>query len=154
MGVFSLRPLLREDIPALVEIDSISNDPCWTLENFKRELELSHSLSRVALWESVPVGFGIAWKVAEETQILEIAVLPQHRRKGIATQILSELSKESVKSGCKKMVLEVQKDNSMALKFYEQQGLKIVGTRKNFYTSSQSKQNIDALLMECDLPLP
>ncbi len=151
--MLTLRPLQRNDIPILTQIDAVSNDPPWNEDNFSRELNWTHSLSRIAIWEGVPIGFGITWKVCEEAQILEIAVLPDYRRKKVATHIVRELAMTAEKLGCKKMVLELRCDNRVALKFYENLGFNVVGKRKNFYAPKGSNQNIDALLMACALPL-
>lgn len=147
-----IRSLTPEDIPELVLIDSISNSPPWSQRMFDQELESSFSLQAIAVLDEKPVAFGIGWKVRDVAQILEFAVTPQERRKGIGSKILKHLMQIAREKGCARMELELRSQNLSALEFYRKFGFRQVGKRKNFYPSSLPlTMGEDALLMECVL---
>ncbi|MBI3013147.1 MAG: ribosomal protein S18-alanine N-acetyltransferase, partial [Elusimicrobia bacterium] len=124
----------------------------WSQRMFDQELESSFSLQAVAVLDEKPVAFGIGWKVRDVAQILEFAVTPQERRKGIGSKILKHLMQIARENGCAKMELELRSQNLAALEFYRKFGFRQVGKRKNFYPSSLPlSAGEDALLMECVL---
>jgi ribosomal-protein-alanine N-acetyltransferase len=147
------------DIPFLVEIESLSESASrWTKGMLDRELELPFSLSLVASRGSgeSPVAFGIVWVVGEESHLLEFAVHPRFRRKGVGRKLLGRLIQSARTKGCRKMELEFRQGNLAARRLYEKAGFVLAGRRKSFYDGygnpgSNSKEERDALLMECKI---
>ena len=94
----------------------------------------------MAEFEDKVIGYIIAWKVADEIQLNNIAVSGHYRRQGVGYLLLSEISKkENIFSS---IVLEVRSRNITAINFYTDNGFTKTGIRKNYYTDD------DALLME------
>ena len=145
-----VRPMARQDLPRLVELDWVSNHPAWSLKMFERELELPFSLPLVAVCDGQVAAFVVAWLVAGVAQIQQLAVAPEFRRQGIAILLLRRLAAAARKEGCAKMELEVRQGNLAAKGLYERLGFKPVGSRKNFYRSQQPAVQPDepAILME------
>ena len=66
---------------------------------------------------------------------MNVAVLPEARRRGCATRLLLQAKRECEAAGVKKLFLEVRKDNATALRFYERQGFERVGERQGYYSN-------------------
>ena len=149
---FVFRPARAEDIPALLEIAALSGATSWTKRMFERELGIPFSLSFVAeLGKDArssprPLAFGIVWVVDETAQIIEFAVHPEWRRKGLGQKFLEHFMRSARERGCRKMELEFRKDNLAARRLYEKLGFVVAGERKNFYAGA-----FDAVLMECEI---
>ncbi len=79
---------------------------------------------------------------SRDGHILSIAVHPQHRRKGIARQLLQKAMKIP---RLKKLWAEVRKSNRGAQAFYSQMGFKTIGVIPHYYG------NEDALIIERSL---
>ncbi len=152
-GSFHIRPISTEDISRLVVIDAASNPSSWNHAQFERELEIPFSISRVVHLHGEPVAFAVMWQVAQVAQLLEVAVLPEHRRKGIATFLVEHLLDVARGRGCVKMELEFRKGNGAAESLYQKFGFREVGYRKNFYDDKKDSDRVssDAILMEKSL---
>ena len=83
------------------------------------------------------VGYVCVRIMYEEAQICNLAVLPEHRRKGIATELLGEVATFSKEKGCERAELEVNVENLPAVELYRKCGYKEEGIRKNFYRKSR-----------------
>lgn len=79
------------------------------------------------------VGYACVRTMYEEAQICNVAVLPEHRRKGIATQLLQTVADFAKEKGCERAELEVNVANLPAVELYRKCGYEEVGVRKNFY---------------------
>ena len=81
--------------------------------------------------------------VLDEADITNVAVLPSHRKKGIARKLLKQLLEEAKKQNLHRIYLEVSDSNIAAVTLYEHAGFKEVGQRKNYYDNPRE----DAILM-------
>lgn len=83
-----------------------------------------------------------------EIEILDIAVLPQYRRQGIAKEMLKQLiakHKKNTQKNSTKIFLEVAQDNTHAISLYDKLGFKIQSIRKNYYKKHDNY--VDAINM-------
>ena len=78
-------------------------------------------------------GFLMALQVAEEAEILNVAVIPEQRRSGQATALLGETIKELNPGGVKTLFLEVRESNHAAIAFYRANGFATGGRRPAYY---------------------
>ena len=76
---------------------------------------------------------------SQDGHVISIAVHPQHRRKGIGTQLLQRAMKEPQ---LKKVWAEVRRSNRGAQAFYSKMGFQITGVVPNYYG------NEDALILQ------
>lgn len=74
--------------------------------------------------------------------IVTIDVLPQGRRTGIGTRLMSEAEERLRKRGCEAIALETAVDNAPAIAFYKRLGYEVVRTISRYYLGK-----IDALMM-------
>jgi [ribosomal protein S18]-alanine N-acetyltransferase len=136
-------PLQAEHLNAILEIENQSFPKPWSRGMFEREISLPISnFFTVYLGEAI-IGYGGFWRVLDEAHLINIAVHPKHRTKGYGRMILDFLTAIMAKQGLKKILLEVRKNNHMALGLYDSYGFKTVGLREKYYDNAE-----DALLME------
>ena len=83
------------------------------------------------------VGYACLRVMYEEAQISNVAVLPEHRRKGIATELLHAVADFAKEQGCERAELEVNVANLPAVELYRKCGYSEVGIRKNFYRKTR-----------------
>ena len=85
---------------------------------------------RVAEISGELAGFLVARTVAEgEHEVLNLAVAPEYRRRGIARGLLLDLSKETFGD----IYLEVRESNAGARIFYKSMGFQEIGSRPSYY---------------------
>ncbi|WP_134678373.1 ribosomal protein S18-alanine N-acetyltransferase [Paracoccus ravus] len=89
-----------------------------------------------------PQGFLIGRTVADEAELLTVAVSPEARRQGVARSLLSEFRDTARMRGATEAFLEVASDNAGARALYLSEGWADVGQRRNYYAPG-----IDAVLM-------
>lgn len=94
------------------------------------------------------IGYIIGSAVADEAEILRLTVLPEFRRRGAGTMLLTAFLNEAEKAGAKKAYLEVRSGNTAARTLYSSLGFIETGIRKNYYI----KPREDAVLMCADIP--
>ena len=98
--------------------------------------------SKTSLKEEINNDVGMKM-VLDEADITNVAVLPSHRKKGIAGKLLKQLLEEAKKQNLHSIYLEVRASNIAAVTLYEHAGFKEVGQRKNYYDNPRE----DAILM-------
>ena len=89
------------------------------------------------------VGFCSFWLVLDELHINNLAVVPDMRRAGVATQLLSARAEGGRSVGARRATLEVRRSNEAARLLYERFGFEVAAVRQNYY----SKPEEDALVL-------
>lgn len=138
-----IREMQKQDIPQIMQIERFSFSTPWSEAAFFSEIHKLYSLSSAAVSGDTIVGYICVNHILNECHILNLAVHPDFRRRGIATELLVKVMNELRKGGCRFFYLEVRFSNMDARKFYERFGFRIVGIRKKYYVSP----NEDAALM-------
>ena len=136
-------PLKEEHIDRIIEIENLSFHQPWSRGMFERELSLPISNFFVALSAGLLVGYGGFWRVEDEAHLINLAVHPKYRSKGVGRSFLEFLTTAMSAQGLKKILLEVRKTNHSAIQLYGSCGFKTVGIREKYYNNSE-----DAVLMD------
>lgn len=146
LTIVELRPA---DVDAVASIERASNPRPWPPEAFHRELRLPFSHSFVARHgeEGPVVGFIVFWNVRGEVHILNIAVHPDHRRRGIGRSLVELALQQARAERGFVAYLEVRRSNVGAQRLYESMGFKTIDTRERYYDDNDE----DALVMAVDL---
>lgn len=133
------------DLDAVLTIEAESFTSPWTREMYLAELQnpaVSHLLVAKDPTGQV-TGFCGFWCVADELHINNLAVLPEHRRQGIASAILSRVFAEGRRAGAARATLEVRRSNHIARRLYERFGFTVAGVRRGYYRQPDE----DALIL-------
>ena len=118
------------------------HDP-WSENSVASELKNPLSLWLVALDGETVVGYVGSQSVEGEADMMNVAVHPEHRRRGIARMLINELTDALAKQGVHSLALEVRSSNAPAIALYEQLGFSQVGRRPNYYRNPKE----DALIL-------
>ena len=113
----------------------------WSIESITSQLDKSDSYCAVAVDEEKVVGYIAFEAIMDEGSIVELAVDPQHRRKGVGKKLV-ELMLTSC-SGVKTICLEVRASNTGAIALYEAFDFQPITIRKNYYDDPRE----DAVIM-------
>jgi ribosomal-protein-alanine N-acetyltransferase len=121
-------------------------DP-WSENSVASELSnpLSHWL--VAVEDDAVLGYIGSQTVLDESDMMNVAVSPAHRRKGIAEALVLALADALREKGSAKLTLEVRASNAPAITLYEKLDFKPIGLRKNYYRNPKE----DALILQKEL---
>jgi ribosomal-protein-alanine N-acetyltransferase len=135
----------------LEAIDTIARDS-FEDASFSAAKELERPWARV--WIARPEGEGalphaflVAWHVADELHILNIATLPSVRRRGLGTALMTVALEYAASSGVRLILLEVRRSNRDAHRFYRRLGFSATGVRPNYYADNGE----DAIEMALEL---
>lgn len=137
-----LRAMRDADLDAVCAIEQqVSPDP-WRRTMFTQSI-IDHQ-ARVMLVDEVVGGFLICSRVADEGEILNVAVAPQWQGLGYGYWLLQQLELqlgEQVSS----IYLEVRASNFAAIGLYQRCGFEQVGVRRDYYRLGPGRE--DALIM-------
>lgn len=130
-------------IQQIAELEKLCfNDP-WSVNSIASELNNRLSLWLVALDGEQVVGYVGSQTVLGETDMMNIAIHPNFRNKGIATELIYALIKDLSERGSHSLMLEVRATNEPAKRLYEKMGFESVGVRRNYYRNPRE----DALIL-------
>jgi ribosomal-protein-alanine N-acetyltransferase len=131
----------------IIKIEKLSFNHPWSEMHFKKDIrKKDFSINWVMLEDGKTIGYIFGWLVENEYHLNNIAVHPNHRRKGIAAKLLLKLINSVKIKNAKKLFLEVRADNFPAKKLYKSFGFTAMGLRKNYYDKGN-----DAILYNLEL---
>ena len=143
-----IRKMQPEDVPAIAALEAACFSEPWSEQAFLDALKQPEALMMTAIgMGNNPMGYCGIYLSADEGEITNVAVYPDHRKQGIADAILTEVLSKAQKRGAQIIYLEVRESNLPAKKLYEKHGFESCGIRKNFYR----KPTEHAIVMSCDL---
>lgn len=98
------------------------------------------------------LGYYIVLNVLDEVTLMDIAISPLHRKKGLGRKLLSHCLIQATKQQMTQCWLEVRESNTAAIALYSEFGFKKIETRKNYYENpvdaSGIKSREDGLVMQ------
>ncbi len=97
-----------------------------------------------------PGGFMMGRVIADEAEVLTIAVDPTLRQKGIGARLINRFLSESASRGAVSAFLEVAEGNTAARALYARSGFTESGRRRGYYHHPDGSPD-DALVMTCTL---
>jgi ribosomal-protein-alanine N-acetyltransferase len=152
---WSLRPATEDDLPRVLELERLCHpEPgnAWTEENLRAELLKPYGRFLVLTDDETDErisGYIVFWMMFDECHILNVAVDPEHRRRGIGRCLVRRAVGESVKKDFRKILLDVRKSNVGAAALYQGAGFVITHIRKGFYSNGEDAYQM-ALYMDTE----
>jgi [ribosomal protein S18]-alanine N-acetyltransferase len=131
----SLRPATEGDLNQVVQIERACFADPWTEESFRRLLAGHSAIFQVVGYppDFDVAGYVIAFAIGDDAELLNIAVSPAHRGKGLAGQMLDAVLIELGGRAVKNAFLEVRESNVAARALYGSRGFREIGRRRNYY---------------------
>ena len=141
-----IRSMTSSDVDAVVTIEQASFSTPWCRDHFEHEISAPYSFPSVAEYNCTVVGYVCLMSLFEEAQILDIAVVPEQRGRGIAQLLMDHAVAVAQEKEAELLALEVRASNSAAIALYERCGFVRTGIRLNYYEGRD-----DAVLMAKNL---
>lgn len=143
----TIRAMSESDLEQILAIERRSFADPWSHRLFKETLLFPHSVNFVLeTVEGVIVGYLNLYLIAHEGHLLNLAVHPAWRRRGLATAMLSHTIEYLQQRQALHVFLEVRERNQSAIGLYRKLGFQVVGRRTRYYAET----NEDALVMRLD----
>ena len=130
-------------VAQIAEIEKLCFSDPWSENSVASELNNPLSLWLVALDGATVAGYVGSQSVLDGADMMNIAVHPDYRRRGIARELVTGLADALAEKGVKSLALEVRQSNAPAIALYEQLGFQQVGLRPNYYRNPRE----NALIM-------
>ena len=130
-------------VSQVAELERMCFSTPWSEKSIASELQNDLALWLVALNDDMVVGYIGSQTVCEETDMMNVAVHPDWRRKGIGEILIEQLIVQLKQRGSRSLSLEVRSSNVPAVALYEKLGFHQVGRRPNYYRNPKE----DALIM-------
>ena len=130
-------------VPQVAELERMCFHDPWSVTSIGSELSNPLSCWLVAVESEQVVGYVGSQTVIDATDMMNIAVHPDFRRKGIAQKLVEQLVDELKQRQSMSLMLEVRASNTGAQALYEKLGFSQVGLRKNYYKNPRE----DALIL-------
>jgi ribosomal-protein-alanine N-acetyltransferase len=136
-----IRRLAYADLPQVIAIERRSFPTPWSLAMFVLELSKPSGICLAASQEGRLIAYLVCSRYEALWHLMNVAVDPDLRRRGIATTLLTHLFAEAGEDS--QYTLEVRQSNFPAIALYERYGFRGAGTRRRYYQDNGE----DALVM-------
>ena len=135
--------LSPEHVGQIAEIEALCFSAPWSEKSIASELTNPLSLWVVATDAGRVVGYVGSQSVLDEADMMNLAVLPAYRRRGIGKELVCRLTDELRNKKIHSLMLEVRASNDSAIALYCNLGFCQVGCRPGYYRNPKE----DALIL-------
>lgn len=139
-----IRWMIRRDMPEVLDIENRSFEFPWSEEDFIRCLRQRNCIGMVAEFDERVVGFMIYELHKNRLHILNFAVRPEFRRRGVGTAMINKLVGKLSLQRRNRILLEVRETNLEAQLFFRENGFRAISVLRDFYEDTTE----DAYLMQ------
>lgn len=141
--MMEILPMTQCHVPRVAALEKICFSDPWSENSVAGELSNPLSCWLVCVENGTVLGYVGAQTVLGETDMMNLAVIPQARRQGIAESLILNLVAELKRQESHCLSLEVRASNAPARALYEKLGFAKVGRRPNYYRNPKE----DALIL-------
>ena len=142
-----IRKLVLEDAPVIAALEKRCFSDPWSEKSIASEVHNPLAYWLVAEDGGEILGYIGSQSVLDAADVMNLAVSPDHRRKGIGEKLIKALTRHLQENGVIALLLEVRVSNAPAIRLYEKLGFVQVGRRPRYYT----KPREDALILRKEL---
>lgn len=129
-----IEEMRADDLKEVVRIEEVSFSDSWSCNMFKAEL--SNPVSHPWVARSISgelVGYICFWVLEGEAHVLNLAVHPSYRQKGIGSRLITTSLDYWKRAGVENAYLEVRESNEVARRLYERFGFRLITRRSKYY---------------------
>jgi ribosomal-protein-alanine N-acetyltransferase len=137
-----IRSLYYSDLPEVAVIERRAFPTPWSIAMFVLEMSKPTGVCLAATIDGALAGYTICSRYDTVWHIMNIAVEPDLRRRGIGSALLAELYTRAGDASAQ-FTLEVRRSNQAAIELYQRDGFRIAGLRRRYYQDNGE----DALIM-------
>ena len=141
-GELEIRRLTYADLPQIIAIERRAFPAPWSLAMFVLELSKPSGICLAAVADGRVVGYLVCSRYDTVWHVMNVAVDPDRRRRGIATALLTALL-GAIDDSEAQITLEVRRSNRGAIALYERFGFRSAGVRPRYYRDNGE----DAVIM-------
>ena len=141
---FKISPCDKQEYYLIANLEKSLFDSPFSIKDLEN-MSLQEAFKIWKIYGDTLIGYVCFFQVKNEVEIIKIGIMKSHQGKNYGTHLITKIKKLSIR----KIFLEVSSLNKIAIKFYEKNGFKIIGVRKNYYTlRDNSKVSAIRLLYE------
>jgi ribosomal-protein-alanine N-acetyltransferase len=131
---YQVRAARLADVPELAQLEPRCFSDPWSAAGFREMLEAPYILGLIAEGKARRIaGYLVARIIEDEGEILNIAVEPESRRKGLGALLLESALEALGTRGVEAVFLEVRVSNQAAINLYLAKGFRPIGQRRGYY---------------------
>jgi len=134
----------------MLAIERASFPSPWSTQAFREEVSNGASRLWVLVQDGRLKGYVCFWIFAGEIHLMNIAVDPKERGKGLGRKLMTGMINFGRSRGVTRVWLEVRTSNRTARRMYQKSGFRAVGRRPCYYRDT----NEDAIVMSLSLATP
>ena len=142
-----IRKMNLGDITAIAELEKLCFSDPWSENSIASEVENPLSYWLVAEVDGVVAGYVGSQTVLDASDMMNLAVSPDYRRRGIGQALVNALVEHLQGNSVIALLLEVRVSNGPAIVLYESLGFEQVGRRPKYYHNPRE----DALILRKEL---
>lgn len=131
---FEIRSLRREDIEAVVAIETESFSTPWRPETFAGLIGRD-AVELVVMTDAERrvIGYAVLWCIMDQGELANIALTTGRRGRGLGALLLRHVMQTARERGVERLFLEVRASNQRAIELYLGFGFTDVGLRRGYY---------------------
>lgn len=133
-----IKEMTFQDILSIEEGFLENFDKFWDIKILKDDFQSESSKYIVAKTGSEVIGFAGIKRLLDEADIMNIVVRTNIRHLGVGSLLLEELIHLAQNLNCNLMTLEVNENNTPAIRLYEKYGFERIGFRKKYYNNTDN----------------
>ena len=130
-------------VAQIAQLEKLCFSDPWSERSIASELDNHLAYWLVAMDGDTVAGYIGSQTVLDETDMMNVAVHPDYRRRGIAEALVTALVEVLKEKNSHCLTLEVRASNASAISLYMRSGFQQVGLRKNYYRNPKE----DALIL-------
>lgn len=138
-----IRVIGKEDLKRVNEIERASFQAPWSIDAIRVQIFSPISLNLGIEVDGLLVGYFMCYLASDESHVLNFAIDPKYRRRGLGSKLLTNALSVLRERGIKRVFLEVREGNVPAINLYSKLGFSVCGRRKRYYSDTGE----DALVM-------
>ena len=142
---FKISPCKKQEYYLIENLEKSLFDSPFSIKDLEN-MSLQEAFKIWKIYGDSLIGYVCFFQVKNEVEIIKIGIMKSYQGKNYGTHLITKIKKLSIR----KIFLEVSSLNKIAIKFYEKNGFKIIGVRKNYYTLKDNSK-VNAIRLLCEL---